>query len=348
MKTTKLIVLAATAMLAMAACRKDKTTSLINPTIRPTKADFVDDRSRPVTQKTYNLSSSEVIKVIKKFKHLEEANPNNNQARLIEADSVKIDSAIYVLEAALNYDFDYNSENAGDQLMDINQQNVEITIPIARINVTLSSNDLEDAYTEFSEEISAFITSTDKIKVINVSAYLVGNNQVTFVAAMSITEAEPFSPNCNANTNNLQAVIFGQLNSPASDKLQYYLRYCDFPINYWCQNKFFTNVVTKNFTNVNNNYPSALYYRFFPPVLATADVTLLLPAQLITFRTGCINLIQNQITSAISPVTSLHIPTKVDITGYAIPSPGWQSGNALNQSFWNLDVDYAVPNARCN
>ncbi|MEI6022055.1 MAG: hypothetical protein WCR21_13090, partial [Bacteroidota bacterium] len=61
-----------------------------------------------VPQKLFNLTSSECSKLIKQYK-LNDNSPNQ-AARIVDIDSLSLDSATWVLEAILNYDFDFQSE----------------------------------------------------------------------------------------------------------------------------------------------------------------------------------------------------------------------------------------------
>ncbi|HRD40236.1 MAG TPA: hypothetical protein PLC65_16535, partial [Bacteroidia bacterium] len=122
-------------------------------------------------QKLYNLSSEECNKVIKSFKdHIKSSSTHNK----IQSSSIPADSSIWLIEAALNYDFDQpgNEEFANDSCgyeIDVTESNM------------VNSNQLTEAYNYIYNYVSQSINSQKQVKVIDINGFSNGN-KLTFSA----------------------------------------------------------------------------------------------------------------------------------------------------------------------
>jgi hypothetical protein len=346
MKTTKLIVLAATAMLAMAACRKDKTTATLNPASEPTSVKMDESSLKPIPQKMYPVTGAEAIKIVKRFKHLDESNPNNAQARLIEADSVLLDSATFVMEATLNYDFDYNRTNADEVIEDLPIETTAFTIPKSRLNNKISSKDLEAVYQELTTFVNSQLDPTKKIAIIDIEAYQVGTNQVTFKAIPRIIRVLVQSYWCGTNIYSGYASLTSNSTPLAYDNINYFLRNCDFPLTA-CQGNFYISAQTFPNSNQLNAFPNALYYAFWPQSITNpvySDPTNLSASQINTRRANCVALAQSGLSTlsssykvvVISITHALEMYNTFTSTGMPIPA-------GFKRVYWNLPTTYGIP-----
>lgn len=128
-----------------------------------------------IEQKVYNLSPEETQKVINRFRAGKLNSTNNIETRLVE-DDVSIDSSIFVLEAALNFDFDLpNVSNSKEASF-----SSEFTQPISLNNGKVMADDLESVYGELTNVLIQNTTSQVKAKVVDLVAYSVAGNQVVY------------------------------------------------------------------------------------------------------------------------------------------------------------------------
>lgn len=348
MKTTKLIVATCIAMVAMAACRKDKTIGSINPLSEPTAVKLDESSLRPIPQKMFPVTGAEALKIVKKFKHLDENNPNAAQARLIEADSVLIDSATFVVEATLNYDFDYSVTGDEVAFEDLPEVTTAFTIPKSRLNNKISTNDLEAVYEEITTFINTQIDSTKKVAIVDIEAYEVGSNQVTFKAIPRIITLLTVAPyQCFVNPTSGYASVTSNLTPLASSAINFYLRNCVYPLT-GCQGSFYTNAIGFSFDNINNNtaYSSALYYNYFPspPVqpITWTDLAILSAAQVSTMRTNCVTLVQGNL-ALLSPQHTVVVANLNDAFIFNPNVPPSTIPNGLNKTYWSLTGTYGIP-----
>ncbi|MCU0359753.1 MAG: hypothetical protein MUF75_03385 [Bacteroidia bacterium] len=180
MKTKLFAFITIVAFLFILSCRKDSLNTRVHPVGRT--------NLKQILQKDYNIGSNEVDEVIKSFKSKFNANTNSMQNRLIEADSVSLDSAIWVLEAALNYDFDVPF----DENYETFEDSIEIAVAINDESLKLHSDDLENLYLDFTDSIMNSINDSIKIKLVDVTGYL-------YVPGSSVALIRVFTSFMNTN-----------------------------------------------------------------------------------------------------------------------------------------------------
>ncbi len=182
MKTKHFLFASIVSVVAILACNKLKNTPPHSDSFNEPKVEEKTNL-RHITQKSYNLSEQECINLIKRFK-----TKNNNQSnlaqRLIDIDSVRLDSGTFVLEAALNYDFDYYSE----ENLELMTQNRSISVPYNDDTEKINSNDLENIYASLSASIDSLINDSIKIYAIDVEGYVYDPGTSTAIFDLNIIE----------------------------------------------------------------------------------------------------------------------------------------------------------------
>jgi hypothetical protein len=134
-------------------------------------------------QANYYLTEPECAGVIRKFKKQETPN-GSSLAKLITADSVALDSAVWVLEAALNYDFDYEvQEDYSHSFVSL-----EVNIGINDVKMSVSSDDLETAYEDLTVYINAHLAADadKKVELVDIESYLLDSQPNTVVLKMTV------------------------------------------------------------------------------------------------------------------------------------------------------------------
>lgn len=112
MKNLKTVAIVAIAVLILYNCRKAKDEIIKDLKTASTKENSIrnfNSSLKKIPTRIYkNITDHQARTVVDKFKTQVELRSNTNfQSRLIVADSIQLDSTVWVLEAALNYDFDY-------------------------------------------------------------------------------------------------------------------------------------------------------------------------------------------------------------------------------------------------
>lgn len=119
-----------------------------------------------VPQKLFDLTSLECTKFIKQYKS--SVKSQNQAARIVDVDSLSLDSATWVLEAILNYDFDFQSESTYNKFFTL----LSTTIAVNNDDVKVNSNDLEFVYEAISARIDSLINDSIKISFIDIEGYI--------------------------------------------------------------------------------------------------------------------------------------------------------------------------------
>lgn len=204
MKNRKLIlttgiIVTVTIALLITACKKDMPSSLVE---EKTSRMFEKQRDgmKHVNQANYNLSSGAITTLIKRFKRIEKDN-SNESGKLIAADSVVMDSAIWVVEAALNYDFDFDIQDNYKHTY----ATIELSCAVNENNSTLDSDDLETVYDSLTTCLNGMLDDSVKIEFVDVEGYLFvpGTNTMKFevrvgmVTTLNSCSNTPFGNNSN-------------------------------------------------------------------------------------------------------------------------------------------------------
>ncbi len=261
---------------------------------------------------------------------------------------VPIDSALWLLEAALNYDFNQMTNNS------TYSDSTSVSIQLSdTTNITLT--DLTIAYSSLFNYISQKTQQNKLIKIIDIYSYLNETNNLTISAniilcennsgnktenvcdpysgirarwSLPLTNTPPFFYCTNYTTNNDGPTL-------CNNKLNCY------QFNPPCYPYYYTNVITLNFDNVNNNFSNALFYDLYG---TGSPQNVCLPPELMDFQlnnyiNGCRNLGISNIPT--NPPGYVITNYSVSATFYILPpSPG---GGGYTKLWWKLDVTYGIP-----
>jgi hypothetical protein len=284
----------------------------------------------PIPQKMFNVSTKETLRAIKKFKNLE-VTQQNSQQRLVEQDSVSLDSSIYLVEAALNYDFDFVNQNEEIAYETAPGQTSEYTIPITKVNMKVGSDDLEGVYIELSNYIESIINDSVKVKIIDLESYLMENNTVTYRATV-ITFWHPRDFNCSPIASSGRMWVLPGCNDTdpsASAILQNHVNLCIFSLCPESLN-FYSQVTNVFFFNNTGQNSSSLFYGW-----ATGPCPILtLSAADLNNRAAAIVTLGNA-----NKPTPLHKPTSIVI----IPWGMTQASQSVYWYHWSATMYYGVP-----
>jgi hypothetical protein len=285
--------------------------------LNASKPEELGDK-RLLPQKTIEITTDQALKLIKDFKSgMSSQNNQISQGKLIEADSVSLDSSIFVVEAALNYDFDYN--NADTAFNVLLPDTSEFTIPITRANQKVNSDDLEGVYLQLYQHIESLVSGRTKVKVVDMEAYISGN-QVYYRAVIIRNYYWMTVKDC---MNLVQSEYPDDFCFPSSatSVIGYKLLNCRFLP---CPYSWYFNVSSLYISNVNNSstYSGILYYNspinFSSGGSNWCDYTLLTTSQLNSY----VNNIENYVNSVKPLGKSV---ANIDLHSYKSPntSIGW-------------------------
>lgn len=329
MESNKWMVASATLILAISACKKGERTPPLG-NCNTVQSEQLGDK-KPYPQKMLEIKTEQAIKLIENFKAgIYSQNNSLSQARLVEADSIQLDSSIFIVEAALNYDFDYSIADTAFTTLPTDTS--EFTIPITKVNQKVNSDDLEGVYLQLHNHIEALINGRTKVKVVDLEAYI-SNNQVYYRAyiirdfywmtvkdCMNFVQSEYPDEFCFPNS--------------ATSVIAYKLHNCKFLP---CPYAWYFNVSSLYVTNNNNssNYSGILYYN--SPIYYSSggpnwcDYTQLNPSQL----TAYVNNIETYVNS-VKPIGKS--VASIDLHSYKTPntSIGWNYVTV----YWYMNVYY--------
>lgn len=142
-------------IITFAACKKDKPVEQVG-----TVPDTQQSGRNYIKQNFIEISAKNSYKMIAELKNY--GKNQNKTSNLIAADSVRLDSAIYVLEAALNFDFD-DAQDTISVLLDTDTTSYVISYDES--NGKVKSEDLEDAYVNLKNQIIDLI-STHQVQIV--------------------------------------------------------------------------------------------------------------------------------------------------------------------------------------
>ena len=312
--------------LSFAACNK----TCPPPTVNYNTEDK-DITSSEIKQKLYSLTSKECNTVIKSFK---EFTREMSMQSKIESSTIAADSSIWLLAAALNYDFD-------------KQPNSNITsvdscgYKVSNSNNSVSSSEFINAYTYFFNHINQKITSQNKVKVIDISAYNSGAKIIYTASIVFFTDlnsqkiASPCDPyttetakwsttywssslcGTGSTSNDGPTLVEAKLNCTAYDP--------------GCGSWYWTSITTVGLGNVNGAYSPNLFY-----VGSTmTPCNIFNASQLNTYISNC------QAYGVSYLPGSNYILINYDVK----PGVIWLGGFSY-KIWWDLDIKYGIP--QCN
>lgn len=320
----------------------------IPPPANDNSASTQQSSMKLIPQKMFSLSSSQTTAIVKKFKSFDKAQTSSNiQARLVEADSVALDSAIFTLEATLNYDLDVFITNDSDTSYHFSATDTTgFTIAKTISNQKISSNDLDSAYSQLKQYIKSKTGDSLKIYIVDLETYL-SQNQIYFRAIFVPYDYNYSRFNCQQSyaLNTFASSTGFYWSNPSnldisSIVLTKYLNFCDFPLTK-CPGSFFINVVSLYINSLSGNtYGGTLYY--YHVNASTVNQTLLSPLQLNTYRTN----IKNYALSFCSQQSINHVVSVIKIDDQWTP-PGLQPPYPFT-TYWNLTMQCGVLVSTCN
>lgn len=278
------------------------------------------------------IKTEQAMKLIENFKT--GIKPQNNalsQERLVEADSIQLDSSIFIVEATLNYDFDYN--DADTSFNTLLADTSEFTIPITKQNLKVNSDDLEGAYLQLHQYIESLIGDRVRVSVIDLEAF-VSNNQVYYRAVIirnyywqTVKDCTPFQQSeyadevCHANS--------------AVSKIEYKLLNCNYVP---CPSTWYSNVTSFGINNY-SNLSTLNNILYFNSPLTNAnqnfcDYTMLSINQLNSYVTNIYNYL-----NGVKPVGS----NVVSLDLWSLVSPNNPIGPTYAWSYWGINVTFGQP-----
>lgn len=145
------------------------------------ESNKVNKNLKKIFPSSYQLNPEQTTSIIKAFK-LKATENNLIQNRLIDADSVSLDSSVWVLEAALNYDFDY----VFDENYETSIDTIDISIALNDESFKVHSDDLEDVYNDLHSSIEGIINDSIKVLVVDVEGYIYVPGESTAMYQISI------------------------------------------------------------------------------------------------------------------------------------------------------------------
>ncbi len=291
----QLIIASAALLLGTFACKKNETSPPIQQQGLEANSSAATDE---VKQKTYELDSEHTTELIKKFKG-QFTNVSNVSKSNSNGNTLALDSSIWLLEAALNYDFD------SPKTIEVGyNDSLKFTTPIS--NSTINGADFANVYSALVNLLSQKINVTTKIQVIDVSAKVDEGNiiyslDITMFHTMNgqkvATPCDPFTSE-TASPSKFATVIPSYANAflscsgnPTLDgpsQIELKLNSCSFPA---CSNGYYyTNITSVTRDPFNTSaYQAYLYYR---SIASAGDYCInankiLTAAQLNQYKSGC-------------------------------------------------------------
>lgn len=298
-----------------------------------------------VEQKMYDLPTEQTTALIKTFKKELTSSANLRSAQT----SLALDSSVWLLEAALNYDFD------SPKTTEIGYtDSLKFTTPIT--NNTINGSNFGTAYSALANLLSQKINATTKIQVIDVTATI---EEDAIVYACNVTlfhttngqriaiPCDPFTSE-TASPSKFPTVLPSYSNAflscsgnPTLDgptQVEIKLNSCSFPS---CSNSYYyTNVTSLSFNGL--THPARLYYR---SITGTSNFCLnsnkiITASQLNQYKNG-----SNYLATFYKPTSpaGLSILNNYDLS---LDITGGLCGGCPYYPNWKLTVQYGTLN--CN
>jgi hypothetical protein len=275
---------------------------------------------RELKQQLYMLSSEKCTPLIVSFKDF--AHAQNLQSK-VESSTLAADSSIWLLEAALNYDFD--QAPTSNTLSDSCSYEIDLLGPNS-----VNSNDMVNAYNYFYGYISQNVNSQKQVKVIDLMGYVNGNKLIyrAHIVYFIPTEAKVMGP-CDSYTSG--GGYWNACTSPDAIPLTEVKLNCT-AYDPGCSGSWYwTSIINTPFSNQNGAYSSSLYY-----VASTTNTCPWLTYTTINgYITGCRNL-----------GTSNHPGGSYILIDYDISWGTIWLGGFNYKQWWDLIISYGIP--QCN
>jgi hypothetical protein len=224
-----------------------------------TKANLKSSGARQlIPQKSYDVSSEVTNAAIKRFKasvKSHQQTTNNSQARLLATD-VSLDSSLWVLEAALNYDFDEFIDNTNYQRLRYDSVEYTYVAILDDEDMIVESDDVEAAYNDISSYITNNVLNTTNVKVeaVDIEAYIdPGVGAVVFKAIIapvltSVTNpCSSFPSNASYDRPNLLPFCGGSTPSGDGPGLVQARLNCISSLNCGVSDGYYSNITSPSF-----------------------------------------------------------------------------------------------------
>lgn len=269
-------------------------------------------------QKLYNITTEECNKVIKSFKEFTKVTIMHGK---IESSTIPADSSIWLIEAALNFDFDQPGN--GESILD----SCGYEVALSDSNNILS-NQLANAYTYFYSYVNQSINSQKQVKVIDITGYSNGNKLIlsAYIKYHSNSTVNKIMGPCDLYTSGSAA--WNPCGSPNAINWAEVKLNCT-AYNPGCPGSWYWTSITSTFiNNQNGTYSSSLYY--VASIMNTCPW--LYYTTINQYIMGCRNL-----------GTSNHPGGSYILIDYDIAwGLIWLGGSSYKQ-WWDLTIRYGIP-----
>ncbi len=303
---------------------------------------ITETNTTPVEQKFYNLDDETLKNCISNFMDYVSSNTNYENKVLnggVVDTPLPLDSAVWIVEAALNFNFD-REKNRG-VTSDTKVDSVVMTNPVTlSTEGKLSPGEVADVYNFFKNYCIGINTNSPhrRIRIIDVIASTSNDGRVAYFSSFVAIANKPVSPlpgHCNPYTNQtaMWSYLFTQSCNPLTTNdgptLVMNRLHCQILNSQACYGGYlyYTNVTTAFFNNSSNTYPSALYHLSSAPL---CNMTTLTGTQLNGYVQGC----QNIAIANLPPGPNI-------IAGNYYIQPAVFAPFSLN--WWNLSITYGKP-----
>lgn len=352
MKTTKIAWLCFAAI-AITACKKENAGQNV-----PLTGNSPVNMQK-IEQKPIEISQEKTLAMVLKFKSDAAAHEGRANARLVR-DSIPVDSSIFVLEAALNYDFDAAADSAYDPGTDSTQVSLRYNSQSGKI----APGDLEGAYEQLTNAVVAIGRANGGVKVraIDIEAFVVDDRTIQLKAKVLQILSFSRNPCIYSSTANASpywqyymAVYAGSGTPPVPPRpdavtiLNGLLNCQQLRACVTGESVYYTNLVTITKSSISTNAPqygvnptnpnpSALFSSpwMTQQAMYTTYVALT-PSQINNYRSGC-----NALISSSTPSGKVNIHNQImqfSSSDQSISPPKWCV-------YWKMNILYGT-NAGC-
>ncbi len=145
-----------------------------------TKISSSGEKKVKVISPNYNFSSQQVCKLIRTFKSEKQIEAKSTELE-IDSDSLQLDSAQYLLEATINFDFDSESDDATKTEYVVSTYTFNYIFNETTNEYKISTSDLIDVYDQISNSLNNIISEDSTyISAVDVQGYITEENLAYF------------------------------------------------------------------------------------------------------------------------------------------------------------------------
>ncbi len=173
MKILKTATLSVVTLVCMQSCKKDN--PLHEQSMSNGTTTQFQSAKKKVNQASYDLNERQTMDLINNFKQRTQS--MGAKANAEDPQNITLEAAVFEIEAALNYDYDFNPDQEYGSYL----RTSVITAPLGT-GETINVNDLEVVYQSYKDSVDVFTNDSTKVKLINVEAEIdFDANVVNFV-----------------------------------------------------------------------------------------------------------------------------------------------------------------------